>query len=62
MIQNAERRRRERLARKAARMLNSISVPGVWPMTWRGKLFILLVLLVVAASVIGLAALTSHPR
>jgi len=62
MHRDTRQERHDRLARKTARLLNSISVPGVGPMTCREKLLVLLVLLVVAASVVGLAALAGHPR
>lgn len=44
MKTDSDRKRHDRLARGTARLLNSISVPGVGPMSWREKLTVVLVL------------------
>jgi ADP-ribose pyrophosphatase YjhB (NUDIX family) len=60
MSQDTERRRRERLARKAARIMNSISVPGVGPMTWREKLTVVLVVGLASALILAMTVLAGR--
>jgi 8-oxo-dGTP pyrophosphatase MutT (NUDIX family) len=48
------RQRQEVLGRRVARLLNSVTVPGVEPMTWRERLLIFSLLVLAAASVIGM--------
>ncbi len=51
---SSDRKRHDRLARKTARLLNSISVPGVGPMSWRDKLTVVLVLGLAAALILAM--------
>jgi 8-oxo-dGTP pyrophosphatase MutT (NUDIX family) len=53
-------RKQEILGRRAGQVLNSISVPGVGPMTWREKLLILSILVLAAAYVIGMMVLAGN--
>jgi len=60
MRRHTRQERHDRLARKTAQILNSISVPGVGPMTWREKLTVLLFVGLAAALTLAMTVLVGR--